>query len=384
MIYLDNAATTPVAAEVLSAMQPFFEERYGNPSSLHQAGRSAREAVERARREVAAWLDVHPNEVVFTSGGTESIHSALVGAYLSGRNRGRTHIVTTAIEHHAVLHTCQFLESLGASVTYVPPQADGRVRVEDVLSVVQQNTVLVSVMAVNNELGSMLPVEKIAEEVKRVDSEVLVHSDMVQSAGARWFSLGKSALDLASFSAHKLHGPKGVGALFVRQQAPWTPVLRGGEQEQDRRAGTENVPGIVGFGMAAKLLKEHGEHHVTYLQNMRERFLQEIGLLQNIIVNSPASSAASILNVAFVGIKAETLLIRLDLAGVMASAGSACAAGSLEPSHVLLACGLERKRVAESVRFSFAIANTPEEVSHAGKLVREAVEFLRHRENSNR
>lgn len=384
MIYLDNAATTPLSQEVFAAMEPFFSLEYGNPSSVHQAGRRARQAVEQARRSVAGWLSVMPDEVVFTSGGTESIHSALLGAYLAGASAGRRHIVTTAVEHHAVLHTCEFLESLGATVTVVPVQKDGQVRVEDILLALQTDTVVVSIMAVNNELGTILPIREIALAVKKVDSDILVHSDMVQWAGAPWFALSDSGLDLASFSAHKLHGPKGVGALFVRRKTPLTSVLRGGEQEKKRRAGTENVPGIVGFGAAAaKLAREHDDY-LDKLKAVRDLFWSEIrNMMPGVVRNSPEDGAPGILNVAFSGIKSETLLIRLDLAGVMASAGSACSAGSIEPSHVLLACGMTAKQVQESVRFSFSTMNTPQEAVEAARRVREAVEFLRNRQSSN-
>ena len=379
MIYLDNAATTSLAEEVVEAMQRFETMEYGNPSSTHQFGRAARHAVEQARADVAAWMGAQTDEVVFTSGGTESINTALIGAFLMGQASGRKHFVTTAVEHHAVLHTCDFLRSLGASVTLVAPQADGRVRVQDVVAAVRGDTVCVSVMSVNNELGTIQPVRELANAVKQVNASILVHSDMVQSGGAAGFGLADSELDLASFSAHKLHGPKGVGALFIRRPVVFPSLLHGGEQEKARRAGTENVAGTVGFAAAARRLTQNGRGHIKHLQEIRDLFWDQLKSMPDVILNSPMDAAPSIVNVAFLGIKAETLLIRLDLAGVMASSGSACAAGSLEPSHVLLACGLEKNRIASSVRFSFSDFTTVEDAIQAGAIVRDTVQSLRMR-----
>lgn len=379
MIYLDNAATTSVTLEVVEAMEPFATMEYGNPSSTHQFGRAARHAVEQARADVASWIGAQTNEVVFTSGGTESINAALMGVFLTGQSSNKKHFVTTAVEHHAVLHTCNFLQSLGASVTVVSPQSDGRIRVEDVVAAVREDTICVSVMSVNNELGTVEPVREVAQAVKQVNTSILVHSDMVQSGGATWFALSDSELDFASFSAHKLHGPKGVGALFIRRGTVWTSLIHGGEQEKARRAGTENVAGIVGFGAAARRLTQNRPSHIKHLQEVRDLFWDQLKNIPDVLMNSPGDAAPSVLNVTFPGIKAETLLIRLDLAGVMASSGSACSAGSMEPSHVLLACGLGKNLVHASVRFSFSDLTTPQDAVQAGVIVRDTVQSLRMR-----
>ncbi|MCF8563289.1 cysteine desulfurase [Alicyclobacillus tolerans] len=379
MIYLDNAATTPVSQPVLDRMQPFLYEEYGNPSSIHQAGRRARKVVEGARRQVAQWLGCQSKEVVFTSGGTESDHSALFGAYLA--SQGRSHLVVSAVEHHAVLHTAEFLQQLGVRVTMVQPDRFGWVSPQSVVEALQPDTFAVSVMTVNNELGTIEPVAAIAQAVKQADAQVMVHSDMVQTAGACLPQLGGLQVDLASFSAHKLNGPKGIGALFVRESARWKPVVYGGNQERQRRAGTENVAAIAGFGEAAEDLTQHFEQHLAHLEKVKQAFLAEVQSAPGCRVNSPVSAAPSILNVSFDGVKNDVLLIRLDLAGVLASAGSACTAGSLEPSHVLKACGYDDKRLSEAIRFSFGIQNTVEEAQQAGRITADAVRALRNRAN---
>lgn len=378
MIYLDNAATTPVLPAVRAAMSAVLEAEYGNPSSLHAMGRSARKAVEAARDQVAHLFGCDAGEVVFTSGGTEADHAALCGAWLAGREHGRTHIVTSAIEHHAVLDTCAFLAALGAEVSFVSPDKHGLIQVDDVLAAMRPDTALVSVMAVNNELGSIQPVSELASAVKRLDADVVVHSDCVQAVGVLADKVATMQVDLAVISAHKLHGPKGVGALFVRGGTAWRPVLHGGNQERKRRAGTENVAGIVGFGAAVERFQAERDTWLAHVEALRQEFLRIVladGLCE---VNSPLqASSPAILNVRFPGVRADRLLMRLDLAGVAASAGSACTAGSLEPSHVLLACGHSAEAVAESVRFSFSDQIALDDVRAAGEIVGREVQWLR-------
>jgi cysteine desulfurase len=375
MIYLDNAATTPVHPDVLAAMAPYWQDNYGNPSSIHAFGRSAKAAMDKARSAIADFVGAERSEIVFTSGGTESIHTALMGSFLAAG--GRRHIVTTAIEHHAVLHTCDFLKRFGAEVTLVPPREDGTVHADDVLNAVRSDTCLVSMMMVNNETGAVLPVTDVARAVKQAYPEVLVHSDMVQALGTQRVQLLETAIDLASFSAHKVYGPKGVGALFVRQGTPWLPVLHGGSQERERRAGTENVAGIVGFGAAIERLAKSWEDHLRHLTEVRNAFWNRLRELEGAELNSPEGAVPTILNVWFPGVKSETLLMRLDMAQVAASAGSACTAGSLEPSHVLSACGFREERVLQSIRFSFSEFNTVEEVEQAADIVISQVTRLR-------
>ncbi|KRW91672.1 cysteine desulfurase [Alicyclobacillus tengchongensis] len=376
MIYLDNAATTPLAETVLKAMEPYLTSDYGNPSSTHTAGRQARQAVEQARRTIATWLDCDPRDLIFTSGGTEADNAALVGAYL-GRQQSRKHIVASAIEHHAVLHTLSFLESLGAEVTLVPVDRYGLVDPADVVRCLRPDTALVSVMAINNELGTIEPVEEMARLVKRHDPQIIVHSDMVQALPVQRIGLVQTDIDMATFSAHKIHGPKGIGLLYVRKHTPWQPLLYGGNQEQKRRGGTENVAGAIGFAAAIDVLARHFDEHVAHLVSLRDVFWASLADVPGVHRLSPPDAAPSILNVAFDGVRNDVLLMRLDLEGVMASAGSACTAGSLEPSHVIEACGLGHVR--EAVRFSFSWQNTIDEIKQAARVVKECVQLIRSR-----
>jgi cysteine desulfurase len=375
MIYLDNAATTQVHPDVFEAMQPYLALQYGNPSSIHAFGRAAKAALDKARAQLASFVGAYPQELTFTSGGTEAIHAALFGSFLA--SGGRKHLVTTALEHHAVLHTCDFLRTLGCEVTIVEPAADGRIRVEDVVERVRPDTFLVSVMAVNNETGAVLPVTDIARAVKEKVPTVQVHSDMVQALGTLRLDLHESAVDFASFSGHKVYGPKGVGALYIRKGSNWKAVLHGGAQERERRAGTENVAGIVGFGAAVHRLHEHWDAHIRHIIGLRDAFWRALQGLPGVTRNSPQDAVPSILNVWFEGVRSDTLLMRLDMAGVAASAGSACTAGSLEPSHVLQACGYPDERVRESIRFSFSEFNSEEEVTRGAEITRDIVQELR-------
>ncbi|MCL6594485.1 MAG: aminotransferase class V-fold PLP-dependent enzyme, partial [Alicyclobacillus sp.] len=321
-------------------------------------------------------LGVQANDVVFTSGGSESVQAALLGAWLAAGGRG--HVITGQAEHHAVLHTCELLAELGARITYLPPQPDGSVTTAAVLAALQPDTRLISLMAVNNETGAVTPVAETAAAVKRVRPDVVVHSDMVQALGLAPLRLSDTLLDLASFSGHKIHGPKGVGVLYIRQGTPWRPVLRGGAQERGRRAGTEHVAGIVGLGAAAAWLQAQGEQRWHRLEQVRAAFVQGLHGLPGVWWNSPCrGGAASVLNVSFAGVRSDRLLMRLDLEGVAASAGAACSAGSLQPSHVLQACGWPPERVETAVRFSFSSLLDPAEVLAASRVVAHVVQDLR-------
>ncbi|MFB5190010.1 cysteine desulfurase family protein [Alicyclobacillus fastidiosus] len=367
MIYLDNAATTKVSDEVRAAMMPFLEEAYGNPSSIHQAGRKARQAVDRARRHIASWLGCDAHDLVFTSGGTEANATALTGAYLA-RREAKRHIITSAVEHHAVLHTLEFLESVGAEVTVLPVDGDGCVRVEDVLAALREDTGVVSIMAVNNEIGTIQPIDQVVQAVKSVDPSIVVHSDMVQALPFIAHPLKRLPVDMATFSAHKIHGPKGMGLLYLRKDVPWRPMLYGGQQEGRRRGGTENVAGIVGFGTAVDLLSSDFERRVAHIGSLRSAFFDVLQRHCNAVLLSPADGAPTILSLAFPGVRNDTLLMRLDLAGVAASAGSACTAGSLEPSHVIAATG-RTEYLKEAVRFSFSDDLSMDQVLEAAEIV---------------
>jgi cysteine desulfurase len=376
LIYLDNAATTGIHAEVAKAMQPYLSEFHGNPSSIHELGRRSRRAIDEARSHVAQLLGCEPKLVTFTSGGTESIHAAILGALLS-MPPSRRHVISSAVEHHAVLHTLEFAAHLGATVTFLTPDKYGRIDVNQVLSAIREDTGLVSVMRVNNELGTVLPVYEIAEQVKARFPSILVHSDMVQALPSERIHLAQTMIDLASVSGHKIHGPKGVGALYIRPGTPWTTVMRGGDQESKRRGGTENVSGIVGFGVAAKLQLEQMEERLAHIDKVNRRFWSVLRMVEGVSKNSPADAIPNILNLRIKGVPSDVLLMRLDLAGVAASAGSACTAGALTPSHVLKACGYDEAQVNNSVRFSFSSATSLMASEAAARITRKEIESIR-------
>jgi cysteine desulfurase len=377
-VYLDNAATTPVSPEVRAAMEPYFHEVYGNPSSVHAAGRKARSAVDKAREQVARALHASTQEILFTSGGTEADNSAILGIAMSYREQGR-HLVTTSIEHKAVLSACEFLESLGWEVTYVDPDEEGHISLAKIEEALRPDTVLVSVMMVNNETGSVQPISEIGALLR--ERGVFLHSDAVQAAGLLALDVKELNVDLLSISGHKLHGPKGIGALYIKNGIRWTPVLHGGNQERTRRGGTENLPGIVGLGAAVERSVADREDKLAHVRTLRDAMLaifrEEMG--EGVVLNSPEDALPSILNVSFVGVPTERLLMNLDINAIAASSGSACTSGSLQPSHVLLAMGLSEERVLSSIRLSFSGYNTLEEVTAAARKICEAALRLRKR-----
>ncbi len=377
MIYLDYAATAPIKRDVQAAMLPFLTGEYGNASSIYGLGRRARSAVDTARGTIASFVGARDSELVFTSGGTESIHSALLGAWLAQPDR--KHIITSAVEHHAVLHTCHLLEELGVEVTVVKTDGHGQIQVADVLDAIRPDTLLVSVMMVNNELGTVNPIQELALRVREEHPGVLVHSDMVQAVGAFRVNIEGLGVDFASFTAHKLGGPKGIGALYIRQGTPWKSVLRGGSQERERRAGTENVAGIVGFAAAVEWLAQNFDLHQGIIERRSSQLRRGLDQIPDVIFNSPTNAVSQILNLRFVGVRADRLLMRLDIEGVAASAGSACAAGSLDPSHVLLAVGLSTSAARESVRFSLSDETTEAEIEQAIVTIRDTVAWFRSR-----
>ncbi len=372
-IYLDNAATTAPNPLVLEAMQPYLSSVYGNPSSVHQTGQAAKMAVENARAQVAEAIGAAASEIVFTGGGTEADFLALLGVLRASEGR---HVVTTAIEHHAVLHTCELLEEMGYEVSVVLPDSSGIVDEDAVLAAVRPDTALVSVMWVNNETGAIQPVAELATRL--AERGIPLHSDAVQALGPLPIDVSSIPVSLLSFSGHKIFGPKGVGALYLRKGTPFRSIIRGGGQERNRRAGTENVASIVGFAKAVELLLAERDKRNTHLLALRERFLA--GLSRNVEewrLNSPERAIKQICNVLFPGVLNENLLMLLDLAGIAASGGSACTAGSVLPSHVLRAMGLSEDDARSSVRFSFSSFNTFAEVDRAVAQTADAVSRLR-------
>jgi cysteine desulfurase len=389
MIYMDHAATTPVDTRVLDAMQPFFSGAYGNPSSMYTLGQEGRKAVDEARERVAKVIGARPGEVIFTSGGTESDNAALMGAALAQRPHGQ-HIIISAIEHHAVLHAAELLEELGFSVTYLPVNRDGLVSPDAVAAAITNETTLVSVMLANNETGAVQPIAEIAQRVKAKAAElrhdIVVHTDAVQAAGFLDLDVQRLGVDMLSLSAHKFHGPKGVGVLYVRRGTPFRPTQVGGSQERDRRAGTENVPSIVGMGVALEIAEAQRAQATAHCIRLRDTLTASLfERLEGVRLNGhPTARLPNNVNLSIDGVEAEPLLLGLDLAGIAASSGSACTAASLEPSHVLLAMGQAESMARSSLRLTLGQDNTDEEVVSVVDAVVDVVGRLRSMAGSRR
>jgi cysteine desulfurase len=363
MHYLDHSATTPVLPEVREAMLPFLDDDFGNPSSVHGAGRRAKEAVEDARDRVANAIGASPAEIVFTGGGTDADNLALKGAAHKMRGNGN-HAVTTRFEHHGVLAPLEWLEGQGFEVTHVGVGPSGVVDPREIAAATRKSTILVSVMAVNNEIGTIQPIAEIATAVRAVNPNTLVHTDAVQALGNIPINVDRWGVDLASFSAHKLGGPKGVGALFVRSGVALEPVTHGGGQERGLRSGTLNVPGIAGFGIAAEIAAKEVDEKQERVRAMRDRLLAGIrDAVPDIVVNGELDHrVAGNLNVCVPRAEGQILLLLLDQAGIACSSGSACASGALDPSHVLLTIGVSRNLAKGSLRFTLGRASTPADV----------------------
>lgn len=361
---------------VIEAVLPHFLEDFGNASSIHEYGQKARASIEEARRHVARLIGAEPKEVVFTSGGTESDNTAIRGVCGFHRSRGN-HIVTTTVEHPAILRSCEQLESEGFRVTYVPVDRDGLIQMEQLREAVDDQTILISVMHANNEIGTIQPVEEISQIAR--EREVVFHTDAVQSVGKIPLEVGRLGVGLLSLSGHKLHAPKGVGALYVRQGVSMDALLHGGSHERNRRGGTENVPGVVGLGKACELGQLGLDYFDLRVRKLRDKL--EAGIIEAVpdtIVNGSVSSRMPhVSNISFQGIEGEALLISLDLQGIAVSTGAACASGSLEPSHVLRAMKISSSRVDSAIRFSLSRMNSDEDIDYALKVVPETVERMR-------
>lgn len=379
-IYLDHAATTPVDPGVLDAMLPYFTERYGNPSSIYQLGQESRAALDQARAAAARVLGCEPGEIVFTSGATESDNLALRGAAWAarlaahGKNQA-PHIVTTAIEHHAVLHTAQSLERQGFSATYVAPDGRGIVDPEAIAAAIRPETCLISVMYANNESGAIQPIREIAAIAR--DQGIPMHTDAVQAAGSLPLRVDDLGIDLLSLSAHKFYGPKGIGLLYVRRGAAIDFQQEGGSQEQGRRGGTENVPEIVGLGLALDQADGWRDAYVEHCAKLRDQLEAGLrGAVPDAVVNGPLDASLRLpnnLNVTIPGVQGETLLLSLDVLGIAASAGSACTTGNTEPSHVLRAMGLSDDACRSTLRFTVGRSNTEEQIGIVVEALAEAV-----------
>ena len=369
MIYLDHAATTPVRSEVLEAALPFFTSSYGNPSSIYTLAQEARKAIDDARESVARILGARTSEIVFTSGGTESDNAALKGVAFALRHLGN-HIITTTIEHHAVLHACHQLEQFGFEVTYLPVDEYGLVDPDDVERAIGDRTILVSVMLANNEIGTIEPIPEISslvrQQAKLRNQTIMMHTDAVQGAGFLDLNVKSLGVDLMSLSAHKIHGFKGTGVLYVRRGTPFEPQIMGGGQERERRSGTENVPGIVAMGEALRLAVEERESVYRHCLRLRDRI---VGGLTDAVENAhlnghPTQRLPNNANICFEGVEGEPVLLGLDFAGIAASSGSACSSASLEPSHVLTAIGRSAALAQGSLRLTLGRDNTDEDVDY--------------------
>ncbi len=375
-IYMDNAATTPVKEEVLSEMIPMFKDNFGNPSTIYKTGKAAKEKIETARKQVANALNAEKNEIFFTSCGTESDNWAIKGAALEGLKNNKNHIITSKIEHHAVLHTTEFLENHGFEVTYLNVNKNGLINPEDVKNAITNKTCLVSIMYANNEIGTVQPIQEIGKICH--EKNVLFHTDAVQAIGHIPIDVKAQNIDLLSLSAHKFNGPKGTGALFIKKGVKISNFMHGGAQETKKRAGTENTAGIVGLGKAIEIACTNVENKSNELAKKRDRLITELLKISHSRLNGdPVKRLPGNVNISFEGIEGESLLLFLDMAGICASSGSACTSGSLDPSHVLLAIGLPHEIAHGSLRLSLSEENTDEEIDYVIEQVNKIVERLR-------
>ena len=376
MIYADNAATTRLGSAALDAMVPCLKEVYGNPSSLYGLGQRAKEVLEKAREEIAGVINASPREITFTSGGSEADNQAIRAAAENGRRKGKTHIISTAFEHHAVLHTLDKLKKEGYEITLLDVHEDGLVRPEEVEAAIREDTALVTVMFANNEIGTIQPIREIGQICRQ--HGVIFHTDAVQAGGHLPIDVEADMIDMLSASAHKFHGPKGTGFLYVRKGVPLTSLIAGGAQERGKRAGTENVPGIVGMAAALKASAADMEENARRLRRQRDRLIEGLSRIPHCALNGDAvKRLPGNVNFCFEGIEGESLLLLLDDRGIMASSGSACTSGSLDPSHVLLAIGRVHDVAHGSLRLSLGEDITDEQTDYIIQSVEEVVEYLR-------
>ncbi|MEE1329178.1 MAG: cysteine desulfurase NifS [Oscillospiraceae bacterium] len=375
-VYADNAATTAMSQVAIDAMVPYFNKVYGNPSSLHSVGQEAKEALESARQTVARCLGCEPREILFTSGGSEADNQAIISAARFGARKNKKHIISTAFEHHAVLHTLQKLEKEGFEVTYLDVSKGHNITAQQVADTIREDTCLVTVMYANNEIGSILPIPEIGAVCKKAG--VIFHTDAVQAVGHLHINVKEQNIDMLSLSGHKFHGPKGVGALYVRRGIPLVNIIDGGAQERGKRAGTENIPAICGMAAAMKDACDHIDENMPRVAAMRDKLIEGLSKIPHSALNGDAvNRLPGNVSFCFEGIEGEALLLLLDMKGVCGSSGSACTSGSLDPSHVLLAIGRVHDVAHGSLRLSLSEYNTDEEVEHILKVVPEVVGYLR-------
>jgi len=375
-VYFDNAATTAMSRAALDAVIPALQETWANASSLHTPGQLAKEKLEQAREEIASCIGALPGEIIFTSGGSEADNQAIVSAARWGAKRGKKHLVSTTFEHHAVLHTLQKLEKEGFEVTYLDVHTDGVVRPDEVEAAIRPDTCLVTVMYANNEIGSIQPIAEIGAVCR--EKKVYFHTDAVQAVGHLDINVKEQNIDLLSLSAHKFHGPKGIGCLYARRGIILSNIIEGGAQERGKRAGTENLPAIIGMAAALKDILEKREENEEKITAMRDRLIEGISVIPHSRLNGhPTKRLPSNVSFCFEGIEGESLLLLLDMKGIAASSGSACTSGSLDPSHVLLAIGLPHEVAHGSLRLTLSEYNTMEEVEYVIRELPGIIEYLR-------
>jgi cysteine desulfurase len=381
-VYMDHAGTTALDLKVLEAMIPYFNEHFGNPSSLHRVGQEARYALDEARERVAGVLNCRPREVVFTGGGTESDNAAIHGV-ATGLNETGNHIITSNVEHHAVLHACQYLESQGFEVTYLAVDSDGMVQPESVYNAINERTTLVTIMYGNNEIGTINPISEISKAIKKRAEElsrtIVFHTDAVQAAGYLSLNVTELGVDLLSLSGHKFHGPKGTGVLYIKRGTPYLPLIHGGGQERERRSGTENIPGIIGLSLALETANRTREETGQRCSALRDKIIGSV--LERIpgshLNGHTTQRLPNNANFSFTGVEGEPILLGLDMAGIAASSGSACSSGSLEPSHVLLALGQSAEVARGSLRLTLGRENTEKEIDYLLGVLVDLVQRLR-------
>jgi len=378
LIYLDNAASTAVHPEVVKEMLPYFDVQYGNPSSIHQFGRKAKNAIQKARKQVAALIDAEPDEILFTSGGTESNNTILYGiTKLQGSHLDQNHIITSSIEHEAILQPCKEFENIGIKITYLPVDEHGIVNPDDITNSINPHTVLVSIMFANNEVGTIQPIKEISEICKKY--QIPFHTDAVQAVGKVPINVKELGVDALSISSHKINGPKGIGALFIKKGVIITPQILGGGQENGMRSGTENVASIVGFGKACEIAKERLNENISHFQTLHSSMLSKIVKeISHVKLNGhPGKRIFNNIHLTFLGVQGEDLIIKLDEHGIAASTGSACSVHTQKASHVLKAMGFNHEQITGSLRMSFGYMNTLNEVDQTVEVLKKVVSELR-------
>ena len=378
MIYLDNAASTAVHPEVVKEMLPYFDVQYGNPSSIHQFGRKAKNAIQKARKQVAALIDAEPDEILFTSGGTESNNTILYGiTKLQGSHLDQNHIITSSIEHEAILQPCKEFENIGIKITYLPVDEHGIVNPDDITNSINSHTVLVSIMFANNEVGTIQPIKEISEICKKY--QIPFHTDAVQAVGKVPINVKELGVDALSISSHKINGPKGIGALFIKKGVIITPQILGGGQENGMRSGTENVASIVGFGKACEIAKERLNENISHFQTLHSSMLSRIVKeIPHVKLNGhPEKRIFNNIHFTFLGVNGEDLIIKLDEHGIAASTGSACSVHTQKASHVLQAMGFNHEQITGSLRLSFGYTNTLDEINQTVEVLKKVVSELR-------